>query len=786
MPMTHEQRILEAAPDGILTINESGIILSANAGVQKIFGYTTQEVLGSNVSCLMPSPYREAHDGYLQRYCASNEKHIIGLLREVEGRRKNGEIFALEISVDEVTHLQGEERRFVGVLRDISSRRAHEMQLRKREQQQLKEELARHEVYFATLTETQRQLSNAPISGDLPYQEVLQLVGVAAYADRVSLYENRSDDQERWSAQLVEEWRNDNLVPETIAEHQREHFYYAPHFLRWQETLSQNNFLAANVADLPAAEARFFFATGALSILLLPLTVYDKLHGMLMIENYEEARLRDLVETSFLHSMSLAIGSAIEKRQDQLAADSANRAKSLFLANMSHELRTPLNGILGYTQLLLRDKQLEQEHRRHVEVIHRSGEYLLTLVNDILDQAKIEAGRLEIEQRPLNLSNLLQELIEPLRIRAEQKGLHLHYQPCAHLPQQVLGDAKHLRQILLNLLSNAVKFTERGAVCFVVEYFQDRVRFEVSDTGIGIESAEIEHIFNPFQQVGLPHKADGTGLGLSITRSLVELMGSRLYVESQPGVGSRFWLEIHLPPLESAEMQQALATHIQQFSQIIGYRGVRRKILLVDDSLMNLCLLEELLNPLGFLLQQAENGQGAIEQAERWQPDLILMDWVMPGMNGMEATRLLRTRLLQAKIIMVSASALENQQQEALHNGCDDFITKPVDAVELLSKLEIHLGIHWIYQTIHAPVQPLSSKQQEECDWHLNQEQLEQLTAHVKRGDIRSFKDYLLRLLPTDYPVPVFLQELQALADNFKIKAIRERLQQYSVKNAHR
>lgn len=396
------------------------------------------------------------------------------------------------------------------------------------------------------------------------------------------------------------------------------------------------------------------------------------------------------------------------------AADAANEAKSEFLANMSHELRTPLNGILGYAQILQRDRNLTTKQQDGLEIIYQCGSHLLTLINDILDLSKIEARKMALDKSDFHFPSFLECVEEICRIRAEEKGIDFNYLPAPNLPEGILADEIRLRQVLINLLGNAIKFTQKGGVVFKVEVrswgvreFQTqeseqiqnfcRVCFQIEDTGVGIRPEEVDKIFLPFEQVGdRRHRVEGTGLGLAISNKIVNLMGSQIQVQSQVGVGSTFSFEVDLP-LADGWIQEAITTNGKK---IVGYEGERRTILVADDKWENRSVLVNLLEPLGFEVVEAENGQEGLEKAIGSNPNFIITDIVMPVMNGYELLQQLRhsERLKATRVVVSSASVSQIDRQKSLKAGADDFLPKPVQAEELFRLLEKHLAIAWKYE----------------------------------------------------------------------------------------
>jgi PAS domain S-box-containing protein len=375
------------------------------------------------------------------------------------------------------------------------------------------------------------------------------------------------------------------------------------------------------------------------------------------------------------------------------AANAANQAKSMFLANMSHEIRTPMNAVLGFAQLLDHDPSLSPMARNKVATIMKSGEHLLSIINDILEMSRIEAGRVEIHSEPVDLVGLLHDLSAMFRLRAEEKGLAFTLEPLTDLPRYIVTDLGKLRQILINLLGNAVKFTKAGSVSlWAFSVGNDRIAIEVQDTGIGITAEEQEKLFHPFERTRSGEQAaGGTGLGLAISREYAHLMDGELTVVSTAGVGSSFRFEFHAPITAMVPVSSDVPRRV---TGLVPGQG-ELHVLVVDDLRSNRGLLREMLEPLGFIVDEAADGQEAVDKVHAFRPSVILMDLVMPGMNGEEATRIIRACYPKESltIIGISASALDMQRQQFLDAGVNAFIAKPFREQELFEVLAQHAGI---------------------------------------------------------------------------------------------
>ena len=393
-------------------------------------------------------------------------------------------------------------------------------------------------------------------------------------------------------------------------------------------------------------------------------------------------------------------------KQALAAADAASQAKSEFLSKMSHELRTPLNAILGFTQVLLRNGSLNTTQQEQIGIIGRSGEHLLSLINDVLEMSKIEAGQITLNAVTFDLYRLLDSIEEMLRIKAESKKLQLIFDQGQDVPQYLYGDEGKLRQVLINLIGNAIKFTEEGGVAVRVDRDLETppttpeqvwLQFEIEDTGVGIAAEELDQLFDPFVQTASGRKSqEGTGLGLPISRQFVELMGGDITVVSEVGRGTLFKFAIQVGCASASDIPPS--TPRRRVISLAPDQPTYR-ILVVEDRWESRVLLVNLLSSLGFSVQAAENGQEGVKIWEEWEPHLIWMDMRMPVMDGYAATQAIKSHLKgQATVIIaLTASAMEEHRITVLSAGCDDFVRKPFREEVLFDKMAEYLGVQYIY-----------------------------------------------------------------------------------------
>lgn len=399
-------------------------------------------------------------------------------------------------------------------------------------------------------------------------------------------------------------------------------------------------------------------------------------------------------------ALKLPTTAQLQKAREE--AEAANKAKSAFLANMSHELRTPLNAILGFSNMIKKDAQFPESQRRNLEIINRSGEHLLSLINDVLDMAKIDAGRVVLEETSFDLGGMVRDVTDMMSVRAHEKDLQLIVDQTSEFPRYIVGDEARLRQILINLISNALKFTYEGGVTLRLGTRQNshaHLMIEIEDTGVGIAQEDQQRVFEPFVQLGDQGDSKGTGLGLPITRQFVHLMGGSITLESTLGKGSLFRIDL---PLKEAQEEDIAKSQDAMHGEVVALASGQPvyRVLIVEDQVENQLLLTQLMESVGIQAKVANNGKEGVELFQNWHPQLIWMDRRMPVMDGMEATKAIRQLPdgKDVKIVAVTASAFIEQREEMLQAGMNDFMRKPYRASEIYQSLEKNLGVKFIYE----------------------------------------------------------------------------------------
>ncbi|GFZ89793.1 hybrid sensor histidine kinase/response regulator [Okeania sp. KiyG1] len=474
----------------------------------------------------------------------------------------------------------------------------------------------------------------------------------------------------------------------------------------------------------------------------------------------------------------------VQERTAELAiatekAEAANQAKSAFIANMSHELRSPLNAILGFAQIMTRSQTLPQEHLENVSIISRSGEHLLTLINNVLDLSKIEAGRITLNQKNFDLHRLLNDIEDMLHFKAQEKDLQLLVEQNNDVPQYICTDEVKLRQVLINIINNGIKFTSQGGISVrVAQKYPPsnptQILFEVEDTGAGIAPEEVDKLFEAFTQTETGKQAqEGTGLGLPISRKFVQLMGGDIHVTSQINQGTIFSFEIEANIVSEDEIVDPQVP--QRRIIALEPNQPRYRILIVDDKPLNRQLLIKLLSPLGFELKEAVNGQQAIEIWDDWQPRLIWMDMRMPVMDGYEATQKIKatTKGQATTIIALTASVLEEEKVVVLSAGCDDFMRKPFRSEDIFKKMEEYLGVRYVYEEIES--KPQQKKKEETLESIqekvsvLSEELKQQLRDALLTGNLAGIAHTITTIRQSDNSLA---EAIQKYCDGFEYEKI--------------
>lgn len=669
------QSILGSSVDAIVLIDDRGKIKSFNLAAERLFGYAQDELLGENVRLLMPDPYSAEHDGYLANYLRTRKRKVIGIGREVTGLRKDGTLFPMELSVSEIEWCG--RRHFLGTVRDVT------------QQKRAEEALRNSETRMRAIVDT--------------------AVDAIVTIDAKGIVKSFNPAAQKLFGYSAHEVIGENVSMLMPDPYQSQHDGYLKNYLMTgqrrvigigREVVGRRKNgqvfpMELSISEVVQGDRRTF--TGIVRDVSERKRTEERLRNHTHKVEYARSRLQS--QADLLEEQARKLRDAQERSQ------SANRAKSDFLANMSHEIRTPMTAILGYAELLAEGLR-DPEHLAMADAMRRNGRHLMCIVDDILDLSKIEAGKMVLEQRVFAPATLMQDVVEMLRPRCLEKGIELTAVVGEGVPDRLSSDPTRVRQVLFNLIGNAVKFTERGSVAVILDHVvgnqgEIELRWRVEDTGIGLSQDQIANLFRPFTQAdaSTTRKHGGTGLGLAISRRLAHLLGGDITVSSMPAKGSvfQFAMKAYLPeagvavptrsPAASAAKKTAKRTATKELQG--------RRVLVVDDGPDNQLLVQRYLQLAGADVVLADDGVQALElllhSPEAASIDLVLMDMQMPELDGLEATRRLRSAGFTRPILALTANAMTGDRERCLEAGCDDYMSKPIDRRLMLERISQYL-----------------------------------------------------------------------------------------------
>jgi len=756
--------VVENMVDALITIDQEGRIESFNHSAEKMFGYKATEVTGKNIKMLLPEPYSSEHDGYLERYLFTHQPRIININREIEGLRKNGVIFPIELSISEIN--VGGVHRFSGIVRDITERKNAE-----REQS----------MNYGLV-----EISAGPHSLNEGMDKIFKIIGDSmGWKMGIFWVRDKTFDALSYRNVWLSPSHQDPVHTKFLSGSIELKFQRGEGLpgIAWEK--GKITWMADLAKDLDLNRGPLVENSGFRSGIALPIYSSSGFAGVMEFFSTETFHPDEEIIRS-LSNAGFQIGQFVQRKLAESAlkkakneAEQANKTKSIFLANMGHEIRTPLNAVLGYSQVLSRDKSISDEHRKIIHAIETGGNHLLDLINEILDLSKLESGKMEFEVSEFNLNELMNGLISMFQKRCADKKLELKFNRNIKENVVVHGDKKKLRQVIINLLGNAVKFTGAGVITLQVTQKEDEFLFEVMDTGKGIPEDEKEIIFEPFVQKEAGLKKGGTGLGLAISEKVVDVMGGYLCLESQVDRGSRFYFTLQMK-LGKASVPENRSERAFRISHLAV--GTSVKALVVDGNEPNRKILSLLLQSIGVEVETAIHGADALGKIHAKEvPDIIFMDARMPVMSGLETIEKIVDEFGRDRIpIVLMTSTMVGQDLDIYYEkGAKEIIYKPFRAEIVFMCIKDLLSIEFEHEeTVTNENKRDSSSKLEIEGLSIPADLFSRLNHAVEFGDLTAIRENLVDLEKMSEEAKRLSEHIRDLVNQYNFDEIQNILRE--------